>query len=378
MSYQGRYSQKKPAKAQKPASKGKKIVLILLLVLVLLIAAVVVAAVIYINSMLSLMTEPKDVSLPSMSDEEIEQMLNPSGATASAEDPTVETTIETSPEDTWPEIVSDENITNILVVGQAAREGEEYRLSDSMILCTINRETKTLTMTSFMRDMYVTIPAYAGHTQGANRINVCYHLGSYWTGTTEGGMEMLELCIEKNFGIDVHHTIEVDFQVFQKIINLVGGVDVELSEAELEYMQCEGNNLELQVGMNHLDGVQALMYARMRKIDSDYERTGRQREIVTSIIENCRNLGLMELHSLFTEVLPMITTNMTNSEITNYAFEFLPMVKDLQIVSQTCPIKGTYWGENIGTEDVPDYVLKFDTWANKKLLQETCGAVEAE
>ena len=105
-----------------------------------------------------------------------------------------------------------------------------------MILCSINRETKTLTMVSFLRDLYIHLPAYAGHTAGRNRINVCYALGSTWKRSSEGGMEMLALCVEQNFGIHVDHTIEVGFEAFTNIIDILGGVEVNVTEAEAEYI----------------------------------------------------------------------------------------------------------------------------------------------
>ena len=97
----------------------------------------------------------------------------------------------TTPEDTWPQVVSDQNITNIMLVGKNYREDEPNKLSDTMLLCSINRETNTMTMVSFLRDLYVPLPAYAGHSSGRNRINVCYALGSTWKRSSEGGMEML-------------------------------------------------------------------------------------------------------------------------------------------------------------------------------------------
>lgn len=404
MSYQGKYTQKKRKK-----SKGK-IALIILLVVVLLIAAIGIGAYIYMNSMMDLMTKPTENTHPTLSQEEIDAILNPQAnkPTQSTEtQESTQTTVETTPEDTWPVIEADENLTHIMLVGQAARAGEEYKLADTMILCTINRETKTLTMTSFMRDLFVTIPAYWGHTQGGNRINNVYHLGYYYGGD---GMEMLELCIEQNFGIQVDHTVEVNFEVFNKVIDIMGGVTVDLTQAEYDYIVNDAsgnviymnrnknklvseygeeafNNLiaeyeamddGLSVGECTLNGSQALIYARMRKIDSDFERTRRQRAVITSLIDSCRNLGIMDVHAMFQEVLPLIKTNMTNEEIWNYAFEFIPMLKDLQIKSINIPQDVTWWSENIGTEEAPAYVLKCNMWEANKFLREQLGILEEE
>ena len=404
MSYQGKYTQKK--------KKGKgKIVLVILLVIVLLLAALVGGVLIYANQLMDIVTKPTENTHQTLSQEEIDKILNPeANKPTSPSETLVETeapTEETSPENTWPVIESDENLTHIMLVGQAARAGEDYKLADTMILCTINRETKTLTMTSFMRDLYVTIPAYWGHTQGGNRMNVIYHLGYYYGGD---GMEMLELAIEQNFGIKVDHTVEVNFDIFNKIVDIMGGVTVDLTQAEYDYMIKEAsdniiymnNNRNklvneygqeafdnlfaeysarpdgLQVGTCTLNGNQALAYARMRKIDSDFERTRRQRAVITSLIDSCRTMGLMEIHAMFKEVLPLIKTNMTNDEIWDYAFEFIPMLKDLKIESINIPQDVTWWSHNQGTEEVPEYVLKCDMWAANKYLREKLGIIEED
>ena len=81
-----------------------------------------------------------------------------------------------------------------------------------------------MTLVSFLRDLYVPLPAYAGHGPGQNRMNVCYALGSSWKRSSLGGMEMLALCVEQNFGIHIDHTIEVSLASFPRIIDGFGGV----------------------------------------------------------------------------------------------------------------------------------------------------------
>lgn len=354
---------------------GKKRLLIIGMIVLLLIIGIVLAVVLYMNSLMGLMTNQTQDTYPTMSDEEIEALLHPELSTEPSETvDATETTVETSPEDTWPVIQSDENLTHIMVVGQAEREDEQYKLADSMILCTINRETKTLTMTSFMRDMYVTIPAYWGHTQGGNKMNVVYHLGYHYGGD---GMEMLELCLEQNFGIQVDHTVEINFDIFQKIINMLGGVQIELTEQEAYHMTHELNDVgTFEPGMNTLNGWQALNYARIRKIDSDFKRTERQKNVITSLINSFRNMGIMDIHAMATEVLPMIKTNMSTTEMWNYAFEFIPMLRDLKLDSITIPQDVTWWSENLGSDQAPNWVLKCNMKDVNKLLRERLGIVE--
>lgn len=370
----GKYLRKKAA-----AGKGKKTALVVLIILIVLLMLVIGGGMLYANYVMGMIGDANEMTVPvhTMSEEEELAMLGTKPTETLAEE-----TVETSPEDTWPVIESDENITNIMVVGQAARVGETYRLGDSMILCSINRETKTLTMSSFLRDMRVTIPAYAGKGQGFNRMNVCYHLGSYYTGEVKGSMEMLALCVEKNFGVHVDHTVEIDFDIFVKMVDMLGGVDIELSEAEANYMSVYLNELgilseEFEPGPNTLDGYTALQLARARKLDNDFNRTKRQRTIITNILKKLMGMNIMDVHKLFMEVLPMIITDMTNDEMMNYAFEFIPMLKDLQIVSQSIPVEGTYWYTNAGTEERPDYVIDANLKKNGELLRESIGLTEA-
>ena len=142
-------------------------------------------------------------------------------------------------------IAQGDHIINILLIGQDRRPGETRARSDSMILCTIDTEKKTMVMTSFLRDLYVDIPDWNGRTYQDNRLNACYAFG---------GMGMLDLALEKNFGVQVDHNLEVDFGGFSEIINIFGGVTVNLTKAEADYM---GGGLK--EGSNVLNPEQALV-----------------------------------------------------------------------------------------------------------------------
>ncbi len=365
---------------ESPKPRRPKAWVIILLVVLLLLAALGVGVYVYYRSMLDLVTTPPPVEFTQPPT--TEAPIAPSDETTEDTEPTE--TEETSPEETWPEIISTQNVTNIMLVGQNYRPGEDHKLSDTMILCSINRETKTMTMTSFLRDLYVTIPAYAGHTQGRNRMNVCYNLGWKWTGeNSRGGMEMLALCVEQNFDIPVHHTVEVSFESFEEIIDLMGGVMIDLTEAEAKYMTEEiGYVGSFEPGYQKLWGYEALAYARIREIDGDFQRTSRQRTVINSLIEKCKSMGLMDLHKIATEVLPMVITDMTTEEMNNYIWEFLPMVFDLNIVSQSVPLDKEVLGQwsyrGIYSEAVGGYVLEPNLPAHKQFLQEQLGFADAE
>lgn len=175
----GRYERKKPQKA----GGWKKPVLIAVLIVVILIAALVVAAVVYYNSMLNKMNQ---VQVPTIS--RTEPTTEPVETTAATEATaaTVETTAASE-----PHVASSADYINILLVGQAAREGEAERFADTMILCTVNTYEKTVTLTSLLRDTLVQYPNYTDtngkkHSGGKIKLTSIYHNGYICTNSTGG------------------------------------------------------------------------------------------------------------------------------------------------------------------------------------------------
>lgn len=274
------------------------------------------------------------------------------------------------------------DVSTIMLVGQNAREDENHRLSDTMIMCTINWDTKTLYMTSFLRDLYVPIPAYAGHTAGRNRMNVCYHLGTQWTGTEAGGMEMLALCVKQNFGIQIDNTVEVGLENFTYIIDNLGGVDIELTEAEARYMTEEvGYVGDMEPGMQTLNGKEALAYCRIRAIDSDFNRTDRQRTLITSMLKKLSKMNVVELYKLAERMLVLIKTDMTKGEILGYIWNFLKILPELEIVSQRVPLEKSElgaWSYSGHPVDGIGNVLEPNLWAHKQYLQNQLGYTDGE
>lgn len=328
------------------------------------VAALVLLAVasgaLYLNSLLDRVTRV-DTTEPTLSQEQISQIL------AETDPPELHVEAEVvAPEDvTMPTqppapIEAEAHIYNILLIGQDRRDNSSRQRSDAMILCTVNTEKKTLVMTSFLRDMYVKFPRYQGAVYGDNRINVTYLLG---------GMQMLDDCLELNFGVQVDHNIEVDFSGFEQIVDLIGGVDVELTDAEARWVIWKQGGGELTEGWNCLTGPQALEYARIRKLDSDFGRSNRQRKVLTAILEKVRNLSLAELKDLAETITPLITTDMTNEDLIGYVLTLAPILSQLEVSTQCIPADGTWYYADINGMSVilPDYD------ANIRILKETIG-----
>lgn len=343
-----------------------------LVALVVLVSAAIIAGCLYWNHMLNLLGDP-EAEVPTLSYEEEMALLGTVETTEMTEPTETRVPVETEP------LPPEKNITNIMLVGQNWREDEQNKLSDTMILCSINRKTKTMTMVSFLRDLYAPLPAYAGHGPGRNRINVCYALGSSWKRSSIGGMEMLALCIEQNFGVHVDHTIEVGFESFTRIVDGFGGIEVDVTEEEANYMTKNiGYIGEIQPGLQTLDGPETLAYARIRKIDGDRQRAARQRTVITALVDKCRDMNLAQMHHAVEYVMPSIITDMTNEEITGYVLELLPILKDLQLRSLTIPadnetLPHSMWSKTIDLYGYESSVIECNTALNGRFLRYMLG-----
>lgn len=356
---------------KKRKMKKTKIVLIVLAVILALILALLIGGVVYYNSFLNRINRFDDSE--TISSEELDVLLSTVEGADLDEDAVIGTTPETldvmNKEE--EETIGGE-IINILLIGQDTRVEGQRGLSDSMILVSVNTETKKLVMTSFMRDLYIEIPATSGGYY-RQRINTAYAVG---------GMEKLNATLEHNFGVEVDNNIEVDFSGFKTIVDAMGGIDIELTKAEAyhlnTYKEYSAYGWTLKEGLNHLDGAQALAYARIRKIDSDFYRTERQRTVLNKLFEKVKDMSLKELLALAEEFIPLITTDMSNSEITNYIVQLAPILSELEVITQRIPVDGSWWGADVGTEEQPMYVIYCSLAQNRELLRNTIGIEETE
>lgn len=337
------------AKKEK-SQKGKRIVLGIICALLAIVLVVMVGATILVDSVLGNVNYVEKGQDATLSYEDAlalkEQASTEASTEATAENPTEEgpaeeeptgesTEEEPSEEDVTQEvdipdkIGEEKHITNILLIGQDSQKGVRER-SDTMMLVTVNTEKDTITITSFMRDMYVKIPGYY-----KTKINEAYVLG---------GMDLLNETLKENFGIVVDHNVEVSFGQFTEIIDYLDGVDLELTKQEAQFVNnAIGVKNAMVEGMNHLDGNSALVYARYRdKATGDFGRTERQRKTMNAIIDKYKSSNLTTMIGMVNEMMGMITTNMTKAEILGYAVKFFPMLSSAEIVSQRVPFDGKH------------------------------------
>ena len=339
----------------------KRALLIILSVFLSIVLVVLIAGTAYMERMLNLINKKPDDS--TMSREEYEQYqkdqlaTEETGFTGETIDPNdVNLNLNDKP------VENQENIINIMLIGQDRRPGEGRQRSDVMILCTVNKITKELTMTSFMRDLYVSIPGY-----GKDKMNAAY---------VYGGMKLLDKTMQENFGIKLDGQVEVDFNGFKSVIDLMGGVDIYLGRTEANYMVAHG--YDVFNGTNRLYGEAALFYARNRSVgNSDFTRTERQRKVLNALFEKCRGMSLTQLQKLMEKVLPMITTDLSNRQILDYLTDMVPMLGDMQVNTNRIPADGAFsevYVTGIGSVLIPD--LEISRNALKEIMTRTVRPTE--
>ena len=336
---------------QKAPEKGNTWVKVLVIVLAVILVIGALGAWFVVSKMNKI--QKAQLAENQLSEEDLAGLL--------VEDPTQETetvpTETTEPKPTDPDYGKMGKVINVLLIGQDAREGEESKNSDTVILVTVNKETKKITMTSFLRDSYVTlnnvVDSNGKSHSGSTKLTLAYALGYQWGGTL-GAMQVMDQVITNNFGPVVDHNIEVNMEAFDACINALGGVTITLDKDEAKYMnnyfsKFDAEGREFFEGDNLVDGWAAEVYVRTRHAnngDNDYNRTNRQRQVVAQVLEKVKNMSILELNKLVDQLLPLVATDMTNTDMTNYILEVLPILPEMTLESIQCPNKEMgLWGE---------------------------------
>ena len=336
---------------QKAPEKGNAWVKVLVIVLAVILVIGALGAWFVVSKMNKI--QKAQLAENQLSEEDLAGLL--------VEDPTQETeavpTETTEPKPTDPDYGKMGKVINVLLIGQDAREGEESKNSDTVILVTVNKETKKITMTSFLRDSYVTlnnvVDSNGKSHSGSTKLTLAYALGYQWGGTL-GAMQVMDQVITNNFGPVVDHNIEVNMEAFDACINALGGVTITLDKDEAKYMnnyfsKFDAEGREFFEGDNLVDGWAAEVYVRTRHAnngDNDYNRTNRQRQVVAQVLEKVKNMSVLELNKLVDQLLPLVSTDMSNADMTNYILEVLPILPEVTLESIQCPNKEMgLWGE---------------------------------
>lgn len=271
-------------------------------------------------------------------------------------------------EDIPAHLYHEDGIKNVLLVGTDIRKENERGRSDTVILMSVDTLQKKIILTSFMRDTYLVIPGL-----GKNRLNAAYNYG---------GTEKLIDTIESNFDIYIDDYLQVDFEAFIEGIDAVGGVEIDVSSAEIENMNISIDEVNKIMGIDpekdimdpyadaglvKLNGAQALAYARIRHVgNADFERTERQRRVLTEAIDNAKKMDVFEIDRALRKILPNITTDVSQTEILSYLKE-TPNIEEYEVITQRVPADETLYDMRV----LGMAVLGMDLEANKEMLMET-------
>lgn len=263
---------------------------------------------------------------------------------------------------------NDEDVYNLLLIGVDRRDKSWYGNSDSMILMSINKNTKQIHMTSFMRDLYANIPGV-----GVKKLNAA---------CAYGGGPLVVRTIEDNYKIPIDNYASVDFDAMIDIVDLVGGIEIDISSEEVrvannyinEMCRLQGEDASAHIltssGPQLMDGYQAVAYARIRYVgNADYQRTERQREVLEKIMEKCKGLGVTELNALAESVLPKVTHNIEQSTLLSLIGQ-LPTILSYEIIQSRVPYDGMFSSK--GEMLVPDFGATI-----QKLQEEIYGTAQA-
>lgn len=264
-----------------------------------------------------------------------------------------------------------DGITNILLLGTDGREKELAFRSDCMMIATIDSNNKNIKLTSLARDTYVNIPG-----KGMGKLNASY----FW-----GKENLLFQTIEENFQVKLDKFIQVDFDDLMNIVFILGGVEVDVKEHEVDitnqyivpsYKECTYSNkgdmkLISSSGKQTLNGYQAIAYTRIRITDSAIHRDARQRKVILSIIDKMKDKNFSEHPHIMNTLLPYVSTNLKPKDIINLAFTAynfkpltikqgqFPIIDDVHVKGGKYKNAGWVWLYDLNSRQVlQDFIYK--------------------
>ncbi len=237
-------------------------------------------------------------------------------------------------------VMSTDDVSLFLLIGSDSRFGvNSTARGDTMMIIAIDRVHKKIKMVSVMRDLYAVIPGYKN-----NRLNTAFYYDSRY-GNLD--LKITFKTIERNLGMKIDDYVVVDFTGFQTIVDIIGGIEIEVSDVEARYM-CYNKKYglfpryEAGPGVYNMNGAEALNYARMRKVgNGDYERTARQRKVISKIVEKMKGSDVGTLYNVAMASMDSVVTNLSSQEITGYAMEAVDIL-GYEIVQMRIPIDGSF------------------------------------
>lgn len=298
---------------KKKMSKKKKLLIALAIVLGVIIIIICVLVGIIYHYINKINIVPDDGKYEILDSINIDDDLTSEPDSPQEDIDAVEDAIKKNLEDYAYDVMKDKDVYNILLIGTDTRDPSERGRSDSMILVSINKKTDKIIMTSFLRDIYLAIPDVE-----STRLNHAY---------AYGGPDLLVRTIEDNFKIEINKYVQVNFYSFETVVDALDGVEIDVTDEEVPYINAglyeinslEGRNTDAYTlskgGTYTLNGAQALSYARIRYVGTDFGRSERQRTVLSKLFEKMKGASITQLTDLLDEILPKVTTNMQEDEI---------------------------------------------------------------
>ena len=271
----------------------------------------------------------------------------------------------------------DDKVINLLFIGsdEATHGFSNNANTDSIMIASINTKTNEMKLISLERG--IGVPTSLTKFGKTNQYEWISSIIQY------GGPGLLEKMVETCFAIDIEGYVRINLQTFIQIVNSCNGVDINLTQKEADYINNKisegsyavGHAKELGItdkvqavktGPNHLNGETAVLYARCRYIDSDWGRIQRHRNVIQSAVTSAKDLSISELNLMLNNVLPLIQTNLTKTQISELLLQ-APSLRGKTIEQMSLPESGTYSiMQGLYSKDM--YAVDFDK--NAKTLQE--------
>lgn len=337
----------KGRKNKKKKSKTSKILKIIISILVIAIIGAGIGAYIYINNSLNNVTENPEQS--ESLDEWSGMDVLKEDFTPIYEDPKSEISSYKDMLKTWyynGTPVSSTHVLNVLFIGEDTRDEEimdEGTRADSAIIVSVNKDTGEITLTSVLRDSYCYYEVTAGDKESGK-------YGKINGAMMDGGIDCYIRAVENNFKINIDNYVIVNFDSFEKIIDSIGGVTVDITQAEINEInnhqkRYDHVTIDAEPGPVLLDGYQALAYCRIRYIDSDEVRADRQKAVLLQIFEKMKDASTVKILEVANALLPYVKTGYSKSEVVSIA-RYALKSGWLGFSTQTCTVPANETDEN--------------------------------
>lgn len=264
-----------------------------------------------------------------------------------------------------------EDFQNYLIVCKPVKKDGTVKVTDTMIVCTLNKATKNMTLTSLMADALVEVPQYKKYGGGQATLNTVYGLGATYGGGTAGSMELMNLTLYKNFGIEIDKNFELDLQVLARVVSRLKSVKIDLAEEEAKYLT-EATGKTVEAGKQSMDGNLAKEYIAMWA-DEDAEGISAisgQKKLFEAIVDKVRTQYVSDLENIVKDTMPSITTSMTYMEFREFLISLLPMVRKMVIENGgTCPVDYQATVMDVNGDGTEEEVFTFDVAQTTKTMR---------